>query len=184
MSKIFGKPSSATATKTEQSTSLSNNQAFPQLNQQLSPQVNTGTGASNSIAALLGVGGDTAAQAAAFKNFQNSTGYQQQLAGGSQAITGNAASKGLLNSGSTAKGLQTFGQGLADQSYQSYLNPLAGLVNSGNQAAGTIAQAGQQQQSQSTGNSVSNEKGAKKGIGGLLGGGLSLGAKYLSGGAL
>lgn len=174
MSKIFGKPS----TSTQQSTSVSNNQAFPQLSAGLSPQVANGTGASNSIAALLGVGGDPAAQAAAFKQFQNSTGYQEQLAAGSQAITGNAASKGLLNSGATAKALQASGQTLANQSYQSYLNPLQALVGSGNQAAGVISGAGQQSNSQST----SDNTGAKKGIGGLLGGGLSLGAKYLTGG--
>lgn len=167
MSKIFGKPS----TSTQQSTS--SNQAYPQLNQQLTPQVNSGVGASTDLAALLGVGGDPAAQAQAFQTFRDSTGYQQQLQAGSQAITGNNASKGLLNSGATAKALQGYGQGLADQSFQSYLNPLQNLMTGGTQAAGVISGAGQQ--SQSTGNTT----GAKKGIGGLLGTGASLGAKYL-----
>lgn len=185
MSSIFGSPSKQSstnnATSQQQSTSsassMSNNQAYPMLSQALGGQVNNGTGASNAIAGLTGVGGDPAAQDAAFSKFRDSTGYQFGMDQGTHAITGSAAAKGLLGSGSTAKALSSFGQNYADSQYQNYTNMLQGLTNSGNQAAGVISGAGQQSQSQSnsqstgTSNSTGNSSGtgAKQGIGGFLG---------------
>src|SRR5690606_17284362 len=68
-----------------------------------------------------------------------------------KAITGNAAAKGLLNSGSTAKALTTFGQNLGKQSFNDYLGQLTGLGNYGLQSANTIAGAGQTSTGQSSG---------------------------------
>lgn len=73
----------------------------------------------------------------AFQNYLNSTGYNFQLDQGSHAITGNAASKGLLNSGSTGKALTTFGQNLASTTFGNYLNQVNGLATAqGNLAGG------------------------------------------------
>lgn len=165
MSAIFGSPSTSSNNSTN--TSASSNQAYPALSSALSPQTSNATGASNSLAALLGVGGDPAAQQQAFQQFQNSTGYQFGLNQGTQAITGSAASKGLLDSGSTAKALDTYGQNYANTQYQNYLNPLQSLVSSGNQAGSVIGSTGQQ--SASNGTSTGSSTGAKQGIGGFLG---------------
>lgn len=86
--------------------------------------------------ALLGQGGDTAAANTAFNNYLNSTGYQFQLDQGSKAITGNAASRGLLNSGSTAKALEGYGQNLASGYFNNYLNQLSGLNQQAYNTAG------------------------------------------------
>lgn len=85
----------------------------------------------------------------AFQNYLKSTGYQFQLGQGEGAITGNAAAKGILNSGATAKALTGYGQGLASTTFNNYLTQLgslAGLQGSqagqGLTAAQTVGQAG------------------------------------------
>lgn len=77
----------------------------------------------------------------AFNNYLNSTGYQFRFGQGMDAINSNAAARGMLNSGATLKGLQTFGQGIASQEYQNYLNQLSNMNN----ILGGTATAGQQQ---------------------------------------
>lgn len=87
----------------------------------------------------------------AFHNYLNSTAYQFQLGQGLNAINSNAAARGLLGSGGTAKGLEQYGQNLAGTTFNNYLNQL-GAVNARNQAAaeqgraaiGQIAGAGSQ----------------------------------------
>jgi hypothetical protein len=154
MSSIFG--------GTQQQNS-SSNQAYPMLSSALSPQVSNASSGSNQLSNMLGLNGNQG-QNQAFQNWQNSTGYQFGLNQGSQAITGNAAATGLLNSGATAKALNTYGQNYANTQYGNYTNQLQGLISGGNQAAGTIAQAGQQSQ----GSSQSNNGGLGGAIGGLL----------------
>lgn len=77
-----------------------------------------------------------------FNNYLNSTGYNFQLGQGQNAITSNAASRGLLNSGGTAKALTTFGQGLAGQSFNNYLGQLGGLAGNAQTSLGQVGQAG------------------------------------------
>lgn len=74
--------------------------------------------------ALLGLGGDTEAAQQAFDNYRDSTGYQFRLDQGLGAITGGAASRGLLNSGATARALQGYGQNLASQEFGNYLGQI------------------------------------------------------------
>ena len=155
MSFLFGSPSKSV----QSSVSSSSNLAFPQLQSSLTPSINTGVGAGNALSALLGIGGDPTAQNNAFSNFRNSTGYQFGLDQGSQAITGSNAAKGLLNSGATAKALSQFGQNYANTQYQNYLNPMMSLLQSGNQAAGVLAGAGQVSNSSSSGSSTGEQKG-------------------------
>lgn len=144
--------------------STSSNQAFGTLNTAFSPVLGaTGTGAS-ALQNLLGLGGDPSAQNAAFQTFRDSTGYQDQMRAGQEAITGSAAARGLLNSGSTAKALTQFGQGLADQSFNSYLDNLLKYSNIGLQAGSVLGGAGQTQQSSGK---------SKSGLGGLIGGAFS-----------
>jgi len=89
------------------------------------------TGAINSL--LTSNGTDNPA----FKNYLNSTGYNFQLQQGSDAITGNAAAKGLLNSGATARALTSYGQNLGATMFNNYLSQLGGLNS---MYAGQVAQ--------------------------------------------
>jgi len=104
------------------------------------PFLGTGAGANEAIAGALGLGG-APGQDQAFQNFLGSTGFKAQLAAGSEAITGNQAAQGLLNSGATLKRLTTFGQDLAQGGFQNFLANLGGLANRGLTAAGGSAAA-------------------------------------------
>lgn len=101
-----------------------------------------GAGANSAMSALLGLGGDPAAANAGFNNYLGSTGYNFTMDQGSKAITGNAAARGLLGSGSTAKALTGFGQGLGQQYFNNYLAQLAGLSGQGLSAGNSIVGAG------------------------------------------
>lgn len=170
MSSIFGgssQPGKETSNASSQSNSSSSNQAYPMLSQALGGQLGNAGGASNSLAAMLGIGGDPSAQNQAFDNWRNSTGYQFGMDQGTQAITGGAASKGLLNSGSTGKALEQYGQNYANTQYQNYLNPLQSLIGSGNQAGSVIGGAGNVSDSSATSSSVGKKNSTKDSKAGL-----------------
>lgn len=101
----------------------------------------------NALAQLLGIaptsalyGGEGGATGPdAFQSYRDSTGYNFQLDQGMNALNSNAAAKGLLNSGGTAKALTQYGQNLASTTFNNYLTQLAGL----NSAQGGTAQMGQ-----------------------------------------
>lgn len=85
----------------------------------------------------------------AFQNYLNSTGYQFQQQQGTAALTGSAAARGILNSGSTAKALTNYGQNLASTTFNNYLGNLSGLntqqqntANAGINATTATGQAG------------------------------------------
>lgn len=141
------------------SKSSSSNQAYPYLQGALSGTIGQGTNAGSAIANMLGLNGGQA-QDQGFNNFRNSTGYQFGLNQGMQAITGGAATKGLLNSGGTLKALQGFGQDYANSKYGDYLNQLQGLLGSGLQGAGILSSAG---------NVSSSKSSESKGAGGFIG---------------
>ena len=83
----------------------------------------------------LGLGGPESQQqfTAAYRGLP---GYQAGLESGSNAITGNAAARGMLNSGSTLKGLQRYGSDYEDKRSGDYLSRLVGLVGTGQSATG------------------------------------------------
>lgn len=100
---------------------------------------------------LLGTMPVTDATKTAFNNYLGSTGYNFQLGQGTNAITGSAAAKGILNSGATAKALTGFGQNLASNYFNSYLGQLnvangqaQASANAGTVASGQVGQAGTQ----------------------------------------
>lgn len=125
------------------SKSDSRNQAFGTLSGLLSGNIGQGNNAMGTVAALLGLGGDKQAADGAFNNYLDSSGYKFLQDSGNQAITGSAASRGLLRSGSTGERFQEFGQDLASTKFNEYLGQLGGLGNYGLQSAGTLAGAGQ-----------------------------------------
>ncbi|MBU6231604.1 hypothetical protein KGP36_02955 [Patescibacteria group bacterium] len=118
------------------SSSTTSNQAYGTLKNLLTGNINTGNTAISAISSLLN--GNTSG----LNNYENSAGYQNTMKLGSQAITGNAAASGLLNSGSTLKALSNYGQTTAQQYYNNYLQNQMGLAGLGLQSAGILGSAG------------------------------------------
>lgn len=147
-----------------QETQSSINQAFPYLQGALSPVVSQGAGASSQLANLLGLGGGPA-QEEGFDKWRGSTGYNFGLKQGTDALTGSAASRGILNSGSAARALTQFGQDYASSKYKDYTDLLSGLTTQGIQSGGVISSAGTVSQGQKT----SKESSTKNGFGGIVG---------------
>ena len=159
MSDIFGG-----SKQSSNQSSVSNNQAFPQLQGDLTGGIQQGGRAGSLLGNLLGLGGGQA-QTDGFNQFRNSTGYQFGKQQGMDSITGNAATQGLLNSGGTLKALEdTFGQNYADTQYGNYTGLLQNQQNAGLQGAGVLAGAGQQ--SMSNGSSKGS---STNGAGGFIG---------------
>ncbi len=133
--------------KSSQSSS-SSNQAFPFLQSALGGQVgNVGT-ATSGLSSLLG------GNASGLHNYQDATGFGQQLQYGLRGVSSSGAANGLLNSGSTQKSLMNYGNMLENQSSQNYIQNLLGLGNLGLGSAGVLAGAGQ----------TSQGKGSSKGL--------------------
>ncbi len=98
---------------------------------------------------------DPNAQANAFKNFTDSTGYQFALKSGSDAVNQNKAAAGLLKSGSALKALQDRGTQVGNSYFGNYLNALQTQQNAGLAGAGGIANSGSQYGAGVTGNNDS-----------------------------
>lgn len=136
--------------------------------------VNNGASANNASAELLGLKPITGDTQNGFKNYLNSTGYNFQRQQGSDAITGSAAARGLLNSGSTGKALTTFGQNLAAGSFNNYLGHLNTMGGAGQTSLGQVSQAGTQG---GQGAAQASQSGTSSGVnqlGSALGGAFSL----------
>lgn len=107
---------------------------------------NTSSAIQNQEGQLLGTQPITDQTKTAFNNYLGSTGYNFQMDQGSRAISGNAATKGLLNSGSTLKAETQFGQNLGSSYFSNYLNQLGGLnqqaQNSATQGQNAVSAAG------------------------------------------
>lgn len=97
-------------------------------------------GGVNQLLASLGIGGAGGAAGgdAITAMLRNSPGYQFQLNQGSENVLRNAARAGTGASGQTLNALQTQGQGLADQTWQQYINNLQPFLGASGQAAGGI----------------------------------------------
>ena len=125
------------------------------LKAQLGGSVGTVGGATDAVSALLGFGGNTAGQSAAFNNYRDSAGYRFLLDEGMEDITGNAAARGLLRSGSTGEALTGFRTNLANTFLDNYIKNSLGVGQLGLGAAGILADTGKYSKgksSQDTGN--------------------------------
>lgn len=145
---------------TGKSEQKSSNKAYDYLKGSMDGSIKAGAGANTAASNLLmgGPGSD-----AAFNNYKNSAGYEGVIKGGTDAITGNNAARGLLRSGATGKALTSFGQEAGKSFFKDYISQLLGLSQQGNQAASIVGGAGNVQSSKS-----------KPGIGKMLGAGLSM----------
>lgn len=104
-----------------------------EANRRLEPFVAGGAGAEGTITNALSGGSQ------AFEQFKQSSGFQSQLREGSRAITGNAAARGLLNSGATLKRLNKFGQDLSEQGFSNFIGQLQTQASRGATAAAGVA---------------------------------------------
>ena len=107
---------------------------------QLSPWATTGVTANTQESGLLGLNGQPATDAAV-SAFQNTPGYQFDFQQGLRATDAGAAALGDARSGAAIKAEQTFGTGLADNTFNNYWNHLQQLSSNGLTAAGGIASA-------------------------------------------
>ncbi len=128
-------------------------------------QMQQGTGATNFLSSLLTGQGDTSAAKGGYQNYLQLAGFAPAMRQLSQAVTGQGAAAGLLNSGSTTKALQTRGAELNQGFFNNYLQQLAGLSGLGLQAGGLVTNAGQK--STSTGGSPSTLGSIASTIGGI-----------------
>lgn len=127
--------------------------------------MNNGVTGNNYLTSLLTGTGDTGAANAGYNNYLQMAGYAPAMRQLSQNITGQGAAAGILNSGSTAKALQTRGTELNQQYFNNYLQQLAGLSGLGLQAGGLVANTGQK--STSTGGGPSTLGSIASTVGGI-----------------
>lgn len=163
VSSIFG----GNKSKSTQS-SVSENQAYPMLSSALSGNIGQGNAAMSTLGSLLGIG-DPAAGKSTLTNFLDSTGFNFLRDQGERGITGSAAAKGLLNSGSTAKAITKYGSDLASTKMNDLFSQLTSLGQYGLGSANTIAAAGQK----STSTGTSSGSGGNGIFNSLFPGGLS-----------
>jgi 5-methylcytosine-specific restriction endonuclease McrBC GTP-binding regulatory subunit McrB len=78
-----------------------------------------------------------------YSGFQNSPDYAFALSEGFKGLDRSAAAKGRMYSGGYGEDLTRFGQGLATQNYQGYMNNLGRLSNTGQGAAQNLGGLGQ-----------------------------------------
>lgn len=152
MGKIFG--------GSKQSSS-SSNRAYDAVNSAVSPALGNIATGTNALNAFLS--GDMSG----FNQYKNNTGYNAMAEQGSRGITGNAAAKGLLRSGSTGKALQSFGSNLEQQFSDNYFQKLLQQAGLGFQAGNLLG---------SVGNTSNQKSKSKPGLGGFVGTALTGGA--------
>ena len=98
------------------------------------PWVDIGKTANTMYANANGLNG-AEGNAAATDAFQAGPGYQFAMDQGTQAALRGASAAGMLNSGNTLTALNTFGQGVANQEFGSWLDRLKGTSDAGLTAA-------------------------------------------------
>lgn len=121
-----------------------------------------GTGAMTDLSKMLGVGDPNG-----YQNYLQLAGFAPAMRQLSQNITGQGAAAGILNSGSTAKALQSRGAELNNQFFNNYLQQLAGLSGLGLQAGGLVANTGQYSKGTGTGGGPSTFGSIASTIGGI-----------------
>lgn len=144
---VINSSAASKAADTASSTAAANNalqsQIYDSNKDLLTPTITSGQNSTSTIDGLLGTGGDAAASAKAYSDWQNSTGYQQALKTGQDSVTAALGQKGLTDSGAADKALLTYGQNAANQNEQTYIGNLQGQQSAGLGAAQALTGAGQ-----------------------------------------
>lgn len=155
---------------------------------QIAPYTASGAAANSKLSELLGTGGDASAadSGSLIKPFTpddltQDPGYQFNLQQGNQALDRQAAAKGSYFSGAALKDAQTFGQGLADNTYNNafsrYLtqnndtySKLAGQAGAGQTAATTAGNLAQNTGNAQASSGISASNILNQSLSGLLSG--------------
>lgn len=111
------------------------NAAAQQAASAFQPFLQNGTAANRTLADLYGNNGQDAATAAQ-AGFANTPGYQFARDQGISALDASAAARGNLLSGNQTKAVQDYGTGLANQTYNQYVQNLQNQAGLGANAAG------------------------------------------------
>ena len=114
-----------------------NREVYGDQSQMFAPWRQMGLQGQQAYNSLLGLG----SAPEGFQGYQQSPGYQFQMQQGLDAAQSSAAARGGLMSGKTLTDMNTYGQGVANQDYQTYLNRLQGIGAQGQAAAGMQANA-------------------------------------------
>lgn len=130
------------------SSSKSSNTNNKLLTQSLTPALGYATQGGNALSSIL-FGGD----ASGFNKFKQNAGFDFAARQGTQGVMGNAAARGLLNSGSAGKAYVRYGEGLNQQYLDKYLERLMGFSDLGLKAGSVLSDAGKtSSSSENTGN--------------------------------
>ena len=119
---------------------------YDQTVQRLSPYTQLGADQVNSLRDMLSTNNPTAYM---------DPGYQFRMDMGNRAITGNAASNGMIQSGDTLRALQSFGQEQGSQEFGNAFNRRLGLAQMGQNSAAGLGFMGNQS-AQNIGNLSTN----------------------------
>lgn len=106
--------------------------------------IDQGKQAGNFLTSLLTGTGDTGAATSAFNSYKDQAGFAPALRQLSQRLTGQGAASGILNSGPTARALQSRGAELNQGMFGNFLQQLFGLSDMGMKAGQLISGAGGQ----------------------------------------
>lgn len=141
ISGLMGSSASRSAANTQANSARDqldfNKQVYRDQTAQFAPWQQMGLQGQQAYNSLLGLGDAPEG----FQGYQQSPGYQFQMQQGMDAAQSSAAAQGGLMSGRTMRDLNTYGQGVANQDYQTYLNRLQGIGQQGQAAAGMQANA-------------------------------------------
>lgn len=133
---IFGGNRAADAqARAAQQAAAFQKQMYGEAKQNLSPYMQTGTGANRRLSDVF-IDGD-------MTQFYESPDYQFRLGEGRKALEGGAAARGGLYSGAMGKALEGYGQSLASEEFDNFYRRLMGLSGQGQNAAGSLAGFGQ-----------------------------------------
>lgn len=146
-----GGADSSGASQAAATTAALYNQMYEQSRKDLTPYRQVGESTTPYYAGILNIPGYDKIDPT--QALQETPGYNWMFDQGVEAIDRSAAGKGMLGSGAMGKGLMKYGQGMADQSYNNYMNRLYSLIGTGQNAAAQTGQFGMQA-AQGTGNAL------------------------------
>lgn len=110
-------------------------QQYEQTRADLAPYRDTGANALQKYADAAGLNG-VDRRTDSFADFRADPGYEFQMSEGLRGVQGSAAAGSLgINGGGVLKALQRYGQGVADQGYNTYLGRLQNLSTMGQNSA-------------------------------------------------
>jgi len=137
----YGEAAAAQTAATERAAQIEQ-QMYQQTRSDLMPGITAYGRAMPYIGGLLGVPGYD--QVDPTQALRGTPGYQFTMDEGSKNLGRYAAARGMSMSGPQMKALQTYGQGIADKTYQQYLGNLMGYAGGGQQAAAQVGGYGMQ----------------------------------------